>query len=230
MTVVAWVWIALSVVGAITFSALVWFAGPIISVGELAAVRRILAALRHHPGRLDHRRRLDLLHNHQAPARRRGARKGVDRACRGRNRRARPCRENAGRAGHPEEEQQIERELSLRSAVVPDHRAARRRQDHGAGQFRAQVSAGQRHGGAGGARGRRHALLRLVVHRRGGADRHGGALHHAGLGRQGRSKELAVVPCDAARQPAAPTDQRRAGGDQHRGHSQALGGGSERAR
>ena len=34
MTVVAWVWIALSVVGAITFSALVWFAGPIISVGD----------------------------------------------------------------------------------------------------------------------------------------------------------------------------------------------------
>jgi type VI secretion system protein ImpL len=34
MTVVAWIWIALSVVGAITFSALVWFAGPIISVGD----------------------------------------------------------------------------------------------------------------------------------------------------------------------------------------------------
>src|SRR5579863_1656103 len=34
MTLVAWIWIALSVVGAIMFSALVWFAGPIISVGD----------------------------------------------------------------------------------------------------------------------------------------------------------------------------------------------------
>src|SRR5450755_214639 len=34
MTVVAWIWIALSVLGAITFSVLVWFAGPIISIGD----------------------------------------------------------------------------------------------------------------------------------------------------------------------------------------------------
>ncbi|MGA2792661.1 MAG: type VI secretion system membrane subunit TssM [Roseiarcus sp.] len=34
MTVVAWIWIALSIVGALTFSALVWFAGPIISIGD----------------------------------------------------------------------------------------------------------------------------------------------------------------------------------------------------
>jgi type VI secretion system protein ImpL len=34
MTVVAWIWIALSIIGAITFSALVWFAGPIISIGD----------------------------------------------------------------------------------------------------------------------------------------------------------------------------------------------------
>ena len=35
MTVVAWIWIALSIVGAITFSLLVWFAGPIISIGDV---------------------------------------------------------------------------------------------------------------------------------------------------------------------------------------------------
>jgi type VI secretion system protein ImpL len=35
MTVVAWIWIALSIIGAITFSVLVWFAGPIISVGDV---------------------------------------------------------------------------------------------------------------------------------------------------------------------------------------------------
>jgi type VI secretion system protein ImpL len=34
MTVVAWIWIALSIIGAITFSVLVWFAGPIISIGD----------------------------------------------------------------------------------------------------------------------------------------------------------------------------------------------------
>jgi type VI secretion system protein ImpL len=34
MTVVAWIWIVLSVIGAITFSVLVWFAGPIISIGD----------------------------------------------------------------------------------------------------------------------------------------------------------------------------------------------------
>jgi type VI secretion system protein ImpL len=34
MTVVAWIWIALSIIGALTFSALVWFAGPIISIGD----------------------------------------------------------------------------------------------------------------------------------------------------------------------------------------------------
>ena len=34
MTVVAWIWIALTIIGAITFSVLVWFAGPIISIGD----------------------------------------------------------------------------------------------------------------------------------------------------------------------------------------------------
>jgi type VI secretion system protein ImpL len=34
MTVFAWFWIALSIIGAITFSMLVWFAGPIISIGD----------------------------------------------------------------------------------------------------------------------------------------------------------------------------------------------------
>lgn len=34
MTLVAWMWIALTIIGAITFSVLVWFAGPIISIGD----------------------------------------------------------------------------------------------------------------------------------------------------------------------------------------------------
>jgi type VI secretion system protein ImpL len=35
MTLVAWIWIALSIVGAITFAVLVWFAGPIVSIGDM---------------------------------------------------------------------------------------------------------------------------------------------------------------------------------------------------
>ena len=63
---------------------------------------------------------------------------------------------------------------------------------------------------------RRHALLRLVVHRPGRADRHRRALHDAGLRRQGRPQELARLPRDAAAEPAAPADQRRHRRDQHR--------------
>jgi type VI secretion system protein ImpL len=35
MSVVAWIWIVLTLIGAITFSVLVWFAGPIISIGDV---------------------------------------------------------------------------------------------------------------------------------------------------------------------------------------------------
>ena len=41
-------------------------------------------------------------------------------------------------------DRQIERERSLRSALVSDHRSARRRQDDGAGQFGAEISARRR--------------------------------------------------------------------------------------
>ena len=51
------------------------------------------------------------------------------------------------------------------------------------------------------ARRRRHAQLRLVVHRRGGADRHRRPLHDAGIGRGGRRQRLgrASSPCCASR-------------------------------
>jgi len=35
MSVVAWIWIVLTLIGAITFSVLVWFAGPIYSIGDV---------------------------------------------------------------------------------------------------------------------------------------------------------------------------------------------------
>ncbi|MGY3275219.1 hypothetical protein ACVJ5M_002816 [Bradyrhizobium sp. S3.7.6] len=63
---------------------------------------------------------------------------------------------------------------------------ARSRQDHGAGQFRAQISARARGDARSDRGGRRYALLRLVVHRGGGADRYRRPLHDPGLQQQGR--------------------------------------------
>ena len=56
-------------------------------------------------------------------------------------------------------------------------------------------------GGAQRARRRRHAQLRLVVHRRGGADRHRRPLHHAGsrTARSTRAPGTASSPCCASR-------------------------------
>ena len=66
------------------------------------------------------------------------------------------------------------------------------------------------------ARRRRHAQLRLVVHRRGGADRHRRPLHHAGIraARPTRGAGTASSPCCEV--AAAPADQRRAADRQRR--------------
>ena len=61
-----------------------------------------------------------------------------------------------------------------------------------------EVSARRATARQGGPGRRRHALLRLVVHRRGGADRHRRPLHDAGFRRQGRPQELARLPRHAA--------------------------------
>ena len=65
--------------------------------------------------------------------------------------------------------------------VVRDHRPARRRQDDGAAERRPALSAGRPDGTGRDRRHRRHAALRLVVHRGRRADRHSRPLHHAGL-------------------------------------------------
>ena len=114
--------------------------------------------------------------------------------------------------------------------MVSHHRPARRRQDDGADQFRPEVSARRRQRGDGDPGRRRNALLRLVVHRRGGAHRHRRPLHHSGFGRQGRSQELAGLSRHAASQPPAPTDQRRHRRDQHRRRAPSLRRRSRRAR
>jgi type VI secretion system protein ImpL len=96
-------------------------------------------------------------------------------------------------------------DLSLRAALVCHHRPARRRQDHGAGQFGAEIPARARHRAVRRRRRRRHALLRLVVHRGRRADRHGRPLHHAGHRRQGRAASwlafLDLLKTNRPRQP-----------------------------
>ena len=66
-------------------------------------------------------------------------------------------------------------------------------------------------------RRRRHALLRLLVHRRRRADRHRRPLHDAGFRCRDRQEELAVLPVAAQDEPHQAADQRRHPGDQRRG-------------
>ena len=56
---------------------------------------------------------------------------------------------------------------------------------------------------------RRHAQLRLVVHRRGGAARHRRPLHHAGKRPRGRRGGVARLPRSAQALRAAPAAERR---------------------
>ena len=77
----------------------------------------------------------------------------------------------------------------LRSAVVRVHRRAGIGQDDGAGQFGAAVSARAARRQGRGARRRRDAQLRLVVHGGGGVPRHRRPLHDAGLGCESRIAE-----------------------------------------
>ncbi len=98
-----------------------------------------------------------------------------------------------GGHGHLEEESAARQE-PVRIAVVRDHRTPGLRQDHGAGQFGLEVSARAALRQGSRARRRRHAQLRLVVHRRGRAARHGGALHNAGFRRVCRQCGLGGIP------------------------------------
>ena len=89
----------------------------------------------------------------------------------------------------------------------------------GAGKTTALLNAGltlparRRDGPERGRRRRRHAHVRLVVHRERGADRHRRPLHHAGFRRGGRQGGLARLSRPAEAHPRAPAAERRAGGD-----------------
>ncbi len=114
------------------------------------------------------------------------------------------------RAGAAEEGVRLAR-LSVRAAVVRDHRPARRRQDHRAVECRSQFSARRRNGAERGGRRRWHPHVRLVVHRQRGADRHRRALHHAGFRRRGGQGGLAGVPGVAPAHPGAAAAEWRSG-------------------
>ncbi len=168
----------------------------------------------------DRRRDAAGLGRRESPARspEAAARSGADRGCGSRHRRSHRRRGGRGecraartdgdgaaaaetRAGHAR--------LSLRAALVRDHRPARRRQDDGAAQCRPALPARRRDGPGRRGRRRRHAALRLVVHRERRDDRHGGPLHHAGFRRRRRPRRLGGVPRPAEAHPHAPAAQRR---------------------
>ena len=77
---------------------------------------------------------------------------------------------------------------ALRPAVVRLHRAAGIGQDDRPAQLRPALLAGRLRRPSPAERRRRHAQLRLVVHRRGRVPRHGGPVHHAGLRCGGRQR------------------------------------------
>ena len=86
---------------------------------------------------------------------------------------------------------------------------------------RPEVSAGRRDGAGVGRRRRRHAALRLVVHRECRADRYRRPLHDPGFERRRRSRRLGGLPRSAAPDPAAPAAERRDRGDRAQRHRQS---------
>ncbi len=48
MTVMAWLWIGLSILGAIVLAAVVWLAGPLVSIGDVQPFDSALVRLDHH--------------------------------------------------------------------------------------------------------------------------------------------------------------------------------------
>ena len=98
---------------------------------------------------------------------------------------------------------------ALRPAVVRLHRAAGIGQDDRPAQLRPALLAGRLRRASPVEGHRRHAQLRLVVHRRGRLPRHGGPVHDAGLRCVGRQRRLEGIPRAADQVSQAPSDQRR---------------------
>ena len=48
MTVMAWLWIGLSILGAIVLAAVVWLAGPLVSIGDVQPFDSVARPVDHH--------------------------------------------------------------------------------------------------------------------------------------------------------------------------------------
>ena len=128
-------------IGLGSLAAVVYFAGPLIAFGDWRPLENpivrdivillLVAGVAGVGGFAFYRRR-------------KGAKEiadGISGDERDGQRRARPQGADEGRAGDAEDRERRQVRLSLRSALVRHHRSARRRQDHGAGQFRPEISA-----------------------------------------------------------------------------------------
>ena len=136
MTVMAWLWIGLSILGAIILAAVVWLAGPLVSIGDAEPFESVLVRLLIIAVILLGRRRNRLAHRFATPGSRQD-RPGDDRDASRGQRRAGPEAEDGGRSFGPQADGQVERARPLRPSLVPHHRPARRRQDNGAWRIQA---------------------------------------------------------------------------------------------
>ncbi len=230
MTWAFWLWIGLSLLGALLLGA----AGLVRRTADLRSPTMRRSKARASGSSiisvdLPHRRRRRRLAHRQAPARRRSARKGDDRSGAGGQRRARPQAEDGGRAPR---RCATPRPAARRSTICPGISssarpapARRRRWSIPACAFRSPSAAGRRR-----CRHRRHALLRLVVHRQAllidTAGRYTTQDSDAKVDRRSWLSFLDLL----APQPAAPADQRRPRRDLHRRSSDAVGAGDRRPR
>ena len=113
------------------------------------------------------------------------------------------------------------RQFAVCAALVCLRGCAGLGQDHRAAKRRAAVLADRGPDRRPGQGCRRHAQLRLVVHQRGGADRHRRSLHHPGIRFGGRRQGLGQLPGAVAQEPPAPAHQWRAADHQHPGPAAA---------
>ena len=119
--------------------------------------------------------------------------------------------------------------VPLQSALVRVHRRAGGRQDHRADQLRTALPPRGSARSRGRARRRRHAQLRLVVHRRGRVPGHRRAVHHPAERPGRRRVGLEELPAASQEIAPAPAHQRRAGHGQRRRSPAAVDGGARRA-
>ena len=121
--------------------ALVYLAGPLIAFGDWRPLENYDRPRHRHPAVSSPPPRLRRLQFLPAAQGRQEDRRRHQRRRPREQRRARPQGADEGRAGDAEDRERRQVRLSLRPALVCDDRPAGLRQDHGAGQFRAEISA-----------------------------------------------------------------------------------------